>query len=104
LETAPYLIVIFVQRHGIGPDGSKIKHYYPLESVGIATGMLITGLHRAGLATLTHTPNPMNFLNEILDRPAGERPFLILVAGYPAANAMVPVIQKKPLTEILTFR
>ncbi len=104
LETAPYLVVVFVQRHGTAPDGTRIKHYYPLESVGIATGILITGLHLAGLATLTHTPSPMGFLNEILDRPTSERPFLVLVTGYPATDALVPLIDKKPLTEIVTFR
>ena len=104
LETAPYLVVVFVQKHGTAPDGTKIKHYYPLESVGIATGILITALHLAGLATLTHTPSPMGFLNEILDRPTSERPFLVLVTGYPATDALVPLIDKKPLTEIVTFR
>lgn len=103
LETAPYLIAIFAQSYGIGPGGAKIKHYYVQESVGIATGLLITALHLAGLATLTHTPSPMNFLNEILERPGNERPFLLLVVGYPAANAQVPAISKKPLTEIVTF-
>ena len=104
LEMAPYLVVVFVQRHGTAPDGTQIKHYYPLESVGIATGILIAGLHLAGLATLTHTPSPMGFLNEILDRPTNERPFLVLVTGYPATDALVPLIDKKPLTEIVTFR
>ncbi|MCP4423190.1 MAG: nitroreductase family protein [Chloroflexi bacterium] len=104
LETAPWLIAIFAQSYGIGPDGEKIKHYYVQESVGIATGLLITALHQAGLATLTHTPSPMNFLNEILDRPGNERPFLLLVVGYPAENAHVPAISKNPLTQIATFR
>lgn len=103
LETAPYLIVIFAQRYGKLPDGRSVKHYYAQESVGIATGMLITALHHAGLATLTHTPSPMNFLNDLLGRPKNERPFLILVVGYPADGAMVPVIGKKPLEEIVTF-
>ncbi len=103
LETAPYLIVIFAQTHGVRPDGSKIKHYYAQESVGIATGFLIAALHHAGLATLTHTPNPMGFLNEVLNRPANERPFLILVVGKPADNATVPAITKKTLEEIATF-
>ena len=105
LETAPYLIVIFGQSYGLLPDGRKVKHYYVQESVGIATGVLITALHHAGLATLTHTPNPMGFLNDLLGRPTNERPFLILVAGYPAENAHVPVhaMNKKPLTEITTF-
>jgi nitroreductase len=103
LETAPYLIVIFVQPYGLLPDGRKLKHYYAQESVGIATGMLITALHRAGLASLTHTPSPMGFLNEILGRPPHERPFLVLVVGYPSENAVVPVIRKKTLDEIATF-
>lgn len=102
LEDAPYLIAIFAQSYGLAADGSKIKHYYVQESVGIATGLLITALHLAGLATLTHTPSPMNFLNQILNRPANERPFLLLVVGHPADGAKVPVIAKKPLDEILT--
>ncbi len=100
LETAPWLIAIFEQRWGYGPDGKKIKHYYPNESVGIATGMLIAALHRAGLATLTHTPSPMKFLNEILGRPKNERPFLLLVAGYPDPEARVPDIERKALEDI----
>ena len=103
LETAPHLIAIFAQRYQLGPGGRRVKNYYVQESVGIATGILITGLHHAGLATLTHTPSPMGFLNEILGRPANERPFLILVAGYPAEDARVPKITKKPLAEIATF-
>ncbi|HMQ53230.1 MAG TPA: nitroreductase family protein [Anaerolineae bacterium] len=103
LEIAPYLIVIFAQNYSLKPDGSKIKHYYVSESVGIATGVLITALHQAGLATLTHTPSPMNFLNSILQRPANERPFLILVTGYPAEDVQVPAISKKSLAEIATF-
>ncbi|MFQ5343566.1 MAG: nitroreductase family protein [Anaerolineae bacterium] len=103
LETAPYLIVIFVQNYGLLPDGRKIKHYYAHESVGIATGMLIAAVHHAGLASLTHTPSPMGFLNDILGRPANEQPFLILVVGYPADDAVVPDISKKPLHEMVTF-
>jgi nitroreductase len=103
LETAPYLIAIFAQSYGLLPDGRRVKHYYVSESVGIATGFLITALHHAGLVTLTHTPSPMGFLNEILDRPPNERPFLLLVVGYPAENAAVPAITKKPLEEIATF-
>lgn len=103
LQTAPWLIAIFAQRYGVLPDGRKVKHYYPLESVGIATGMLITALHHAGLATLTHTPSPMGFLNEILGRPANEKPFLLLVVGYPAPDARVPDIGRKPLAEVATF-
>ena len=103
LEAAPYLIVIFAQSYGLLPDGRKVKHYYAQESVGIATGILITALHLAGLVSLTHTPSPMGFLNQILGRPAQERPFLILVVGYPAEEATVPVLTKKALEEIATF-
>lgn len=103
LETAPYLIAIFAQSYGLDGDGRKVKHYYVSESVGIATGFLIAALHHAGLATLTHTPSPMHFLNEILDRPPNERPFLLLVVGYPADDATVPVIEKKGLDEIAVF-
>ncbi len=104
LEIAPYLIVIFAESYGELPDGRKVKHYYAQESVGIATGILITAVHHAGLVSLTHTPSPMGFLNEMLDRPARERPFLILVVGYPAEGAMVPDISRKPLGEIATFK
>ena len=103
LETAPYLIVIFGESYGELSDGRKVKHYYTQESVGIATGILITAVHHAGLVSLTHTPSPMGFLNEILGRPARERPFLILVVGYPADGATVPDITKKALSEIATF-
>jgi nitroreductase len=103
LEVAPYLIAIFAQNHGVRPDGTKCKHYYVTESVGIATGLLIAAVHEAGLVSLTHTPSPMNFLNEILGRPAHERPFLILVVGYPKEGARVPRIAKKSLAEIATF-
>ena len=104
LETAPWLIAIFAQKYGRLDDGRKVKHYYPTESVGLATGMLITALHHAGLATLTHTPSPMKFLNEILGRPkAAERPFLLLVVGYPAEDATVPDIGRKPLAEVVTY-
>ena len=103
LETAPYLVVIFAQSYGVLPDGRKVKHYYAQESVGIATGILITAIHHAGLVSLTHTPSPMGFLNDLLGRPMHERPFLILVVGYPAEGARVPMITKKPLEEIATF-
>jgi iodotyrosine deiodinase len=105
LETAPWLVAIFVQKWGRAADGRKVKHYYPAESAGIATGLLITALHQSGLATLTHTPSPMSFLNEILGRPAdSERAFLLLVAGYPAADVRVPDIERKPLSVIADFR
>lgn len=104
LEVAPWLIAIFEQRWGYDAAGRKIKHYYPNESIGLATGILIAALHHAGLATLTHTPSPMKFLNRILGRPLQERPFLLLVTGYPAPGARVPDISRKPLEEIVTFR
>jgi iodotyrosine deiodinase len=103
LEEAPYLIVIFGLSNTILPDGEKRKNYYVTESVGIATGILITALHHAGLASLTHTPSPMAFLNKILKRPTNERPFLVLVVGYPAEGTTVPDISKKSLDEIATF-
>ena len=102
LEGAPMLIAIFVQNTGTRPDGTKIKHYYATESVGLASGILITALHHAGLATLTHTPSPMGFLNEILGRPSTERPFLLLVVGHPAKGAEVPDIQRKSLDDFVT--
>ena len=103
LETAPYLIAVFLQKYGRLEDGRKIKHYYPAESTGLATGLLIAALHEAGLATLTHTPSPMKFLNQILGRPVSERPFLLLVTGYPANDARVPDIQRKDLQEYTSF-
>ena len=103
LETAPYLIAVFLQKYGELPDGRKVKHYYPAESTGLATGLLIAALHRAGLATLTHTPSPMKFLNEILGRPKSERPFLLLVVGYPDKGARVPDISRKSLEEFTSW-
>lgn len=103
LETAPCLIVIFAKAYEALPDGRRVKNYYVSESVGIATGFLIQALHRAGLATLTHTPSPMAFLSKILDRPSNERPIILLVVGYPADAARVPKITKKSLDEIATF-
>lgn len=103
LETAPYLMAIFVERYGQLPSGAPVKHYYPKESVGIACGLLIAAIHQAGLASLTHTPSPMKFLNEILGRPTNESPFLLLVVGYPAENAMVPDITRKSLNDVCTF-
>ncbi len=104
LETAPYLIVIFEQKYKIDEAGNKEKNYYTSESVGIATGMLITALHRVRLATLTHTPSPMKFLNKILNRPNNEKPFLVLVVGYPAENVKVPDIKRKKLSEISEYK
>jgi iodotyrosine deiodinase len=103
LETAPWLIAIFAQRFAQTTDGDRDQNYYVTESVGIATGLLITALHNAGLATLTHTPSPMKFLNDILNRPDNERPFLLLVAGYPTPDAQIPIIQRKSSGEIATF-
>jgi nitroreductase len=103
LETAPFLIVIFGKSHSLLPDGRRVKNYYVSESVGIATGFLITAIHHAGLVSLTHTPSPMGFLNNILRVPPDEKPFLILVVGYPAPDAQVPEITKKSLEEIATF-
>lgn len=103
LEEAPYLIAIFSKSYGIKESGAKETFYYVKESVGIATGMLITAIHNAGLASLTHTPSPMGFLNEILDRPDNERPFLLLVVGFPADDVKVPDISKKSLSEIASF-
>ena len=103
LEKAPYLVVVFAESYAVKEGGEKSKNYYVTESVGIATGMLITAIHRAGLVSLTHTPSPMGFLNEILERPENERPFLILVVGYPAPDATVPKLGRKALDEIATF-
>jgi nitroreductase len=104
LEAAPWLIAVFIRRFERLPDGGKRKHYYTDESVGLATGLLVAALHHAGLVSLTHTPSPMKFLNEILDRPKDlERPFLLLVAGYPADGARVPDIARKPLADYTTF-
>ncbi|MFS1525466.1 nitroreductase family protein [Microbulbifer sp. 2304DJ12-6] len=103
LETAPYLIAIFLKKFSSDASGARRKNYYTAESVGIATGMLIAALHDAGVATLTHTPSPMKFLNDILARPATEKPYMLLVAGLPAEGAEVPAIDKKPLEEIADF-
>ncbi len=106
LEDAPYLIVVFRQSYGLRVDSDtgetvRVKHYYTEESVGIAVGMLLCSLHQAGLATLTHTPSPMGFLNEILDRPENERPYVVIPVGYPAPDARIPRIEKKALDEIM---
>lgn len=103
LDIAPVLIAIFYERYGLNADGSRFKTYYAPESVGIACGILISALHQAGLATLTHTPSPMGFLREILGRPVNETPFLLLVVGHPAANARVPDISRKPFSEVVSF-
>jgi nitroreductase len=103
LEEAPWLIAIFQKRYSPNRDGEKRPSYYPTESVGIATGLLIAAVHHAGLVSLTYTPSPMDFLSETLGRPPGERPFLLLVVGYPGEGATVPAIKKKPLEEISSF-
>ena len=104
LEVAPCLIAVFAQNYLVREDGRKVKNYYVTESVGIAVGFLIAALHHAGLATLTHTPSPMGFLSNVLDRPVNERAYLLLVVGYPAEGAQVPEITKKSLEEIAKFR
>jgi nitroreductase len=104
LEAAPWLIVVFAQRYGAKPDGSRRKHYYVPESVGIATGLLIASLHNAGLATLTHTPSPMGFLNGICGRPDQEKALILLVAGYPAERAEVPDIKRKGADELIVWK
>jgi iodotyrosine deiodinase len=104
LETAPYLIAVFAERYGLTAEGKRRANYYVSESVGIATGFLLAGLHHAGLVTLTHTPSPMGFLSELLERPPNERPMMLVVTGYPAADARVPRLRRKPLQEVVTFR
>jgi nitroreductase len=103
LETAPWLVVLFEQVHGTFPDGGHKKHYYARESVGIAAGLFITAIHHMGLATLTHTPNPMGFLTTILGRPRSERPYVLFPVGYPAADATVPDLTRKSLSEVAVF-
>ena len=102
LEIAPFLIVVFAQKFLIDAQGKKLKNYYVTESASIATGLLIAALHNAGLATLTHTPSPMKFLNKILGRPSSEKPLMVIVAGYPKTGARVPDIKRKPLSEIMS--
>jgi nitroreductase len=104
LETAPWLIAIFAQRYGVTPEGKRVKHYYVPESVGIATGFLIAALHNAGLATLTHTPSPMGFLNGLCGRPEHEKALILLVVGYPEDGALVPNIAKKPAGDIIVWK
>ncbi len=103
LEAAPYLIAVFLQRNSVDEDGVKHKNYYMPESVGIATGILITALHMSGLATLTHTPSPMKFMNQILARPSNEKPYMLIVAGHPSDDATVPDIKRKPFDEISSY-
>lgn len=103
LETAPWLIAVFLKKFSHDAEGNRLKNYYTAESVGIACGFLLAALHQAGLATLTHTPSPMKFLNRLLDRPKTERPYMLIVTGYPAPDAKVPVIGKEPLENIATF-
>ena len=104
LETAPYLIAVFAERYRSSADGTTHKNYYVNESVGIACGFLIAALHHAGLATLTHTPNPMTFLSQLLERPSNEKPVMLIVAGFPAPDARVPRLTRKDPVEFVTFR
>jgi nitroreductase len=103
LETAPYLIVVFKQAYAVDAEGNKHNHYYVNESVGLACGFLISAIHHAGLAALTHTPSPMNFLSKILNRPENERPFLLIPVGYPAGDAYVPDMQRKRMDEFAVW-
>lgn len=104
ITDAPWVLVVFEQVHGVGPAGERVTHYYSRESVGIATGMLLAALHLAGLATLTHTPSPMNFLRELLGRPTNEKAFVLIPIGYPAPDCTVPNITKKSLGEVLIVK
>jgi len=103
LEVAPWIIVLFKKAYDIGPEGEKQKNYYVNESVGIAAGIFISAVHQAGLVTLTHTPSPMNFLQKLLDRPENERPFLLLPVGYPAEDAVVPVLERKTEEQVIVY-
>ena len=103
LETAPWLVIVFEEMYGLDAEGTRSKNYYVKESVGIACGLFITALHEMGLATLTHTPSPMDFLANILQRPENERPFILFPIGYPAADAQVPMIERKPLDEVAVW-
>lgn len=104
LEVVPWIVVLFAQRYGLREDGSRRRHYYVQESVGIAAGLFITALHRMGLATLTHTPSPMGFLSEILERPENERPSILFPIGYPTPDARVPDLKRKSLEQVAVFR
>jgi iodotyrosine deiodinase len=104
LTDAPWVVVLFRQAYGLRPDGSKRTHYYSQESCGIAAGFFIAAVHMIGLVTLTHTPNPMGFLGELLERPANEKAMLVMPVGYPAPDARVPAVERKDLDEIAVFR
>ncbi len=104
ITDAPFLVVLFKQSYGVGPDGERRTHYYATESCGIAAGLFIAAVHRMGLATLTHTPSPMGFLNEVLERPANEKPFLLLPVGFPAEGALVPDLRRKSLEEVSVWK
>ena len=104
LEVVPWIVVVFAEQHGLGPEGERLQNYYVKESVGIACGLFVAALHRMGLATLTHTPSPMRFLNEILERPAREQPSILFPIGYPAADCLVPDLKRKSLDEVAIFR
>ncbi|MEZ4322261.1 MAG: nitroreductase family protein [Myxococcota bacterium] len=104
LETVPWIVVLFAQRWGVGPDGERIKHYYVTESCGIAAGLFVAALHHMGLATLTHTPSPMGFLSELLERPAHEKPLILFPIGYPSDDATVPDLERKPLAEVSVWK
>ena len=103
ITTAPWIVVLFKKAYDVGPDDEKLKNYYVNESVGIAAGFFISAVHNAGLVTLTHTPSPMNFLEKILDRPKNERAFLLLPVGYPADDAVVPVLERKSADEVIVY-
>jgi len=104
LDTVPWIVVCFAQSYGVDEEGEKVKHYYVQESVGIACGLFIAALHRMGLATLTHTPAPMRFLSDILDRPPNERPYILFPVGFPAEDADVPALERKDLGEISEWK
>ncbi len=103
LETVPWIVVVFEEVHGLNTDGTRRKNYYVKESVGIACGLFITALHNMGLATLTHTPSPMGFLSNILKRPENEKPFILFPVGYPATDATVPDLRRKPLDDVAVW-
>ncbi len=103
LEIAPYLIIVFKKAYDVGDDGNKQNNYYVSESVGLACGFLLSAIHHAGLVALTHTPSPMNFLTKVLNRPANERPFLLIPVGYPADEVYVPKLERKQLEEIAEY-